>query len=112
MPFSMNPLRIVIIYALFASLWIYFSDHAVEYFVDDVTVFATFSTYKGFFFILITSVMLYWLIEAKIRQINSVEKKLKENEQRLEYVIHGANLGYWDWDYVHHKHIAVIFFRS
>ena len=106
MPFSMNSLRIVIIYTLFASLWIYFSDHAVEYFVDDVTVFATFSTYKGFFFILITSIMLYWLIEAKIRQINSVEKKLKENEQRLEYVIHGANLGYWDWDYVHHKHIV------
>lgn len=101
-----SPFRIVLIYALFATLWIFFSDHAVEYFVDNVTVFATLSTYKGFFFVLITSLFLYGLIKAKITQIESMQKKLKENEQRLEYVIHGADLGYWDWDYVHDTHIV------
>lgn len=103
---SISPLRIVLIYALFATLWIFFSDHAVEYFVDNVTVFATLSTYKGFFFVLITSLLLYGLIKAKITQIESMQKKLKEHEQRLEYVIHGADLGYWDWDYVHDTHIV------
>lgn len=103
---SVSPWRIVLIYALFATLWIFFSDHAVEYFVDNVTVFATLSTYKGFFFVLITSLLLYGLIKAKILQIISMQKKIKEHEQRLEYVIQGANLGYWDWDYVNHKHVV------
>ena len=103
---SVSPWRIVLIYALFATLWIFFSDNAVEYFVDNVTVFATLSTYKGFFFVVITSLLLYGLIKAKIFQIVSMQKKLKEHEQRLEYVIQGANLGYWDWDYVNHKHIV------
>lgn len=103
---SVSPWRIVLIYALFATLWIFFSDHAVEYFVDNVTVFATLSTYKGFFFVVITSLLLYGLIKAKILQIISMQKKLKEHEQRLEYVIKGANLGYWDWDYVNHKHVV------
>ena len=83
MHFSMNPLRIVIIYALFSTLWIYLSDHAVGYFADNVTVFTTLSTYKGFFFILITSSLLYGLIKAKIFQIESMQKKLQENEQRI-----------------------------
>lgn len=103
---SVSPWRIVLIYALFATLWIFFSDHAVEYFVDNVTVFATLSTYKGFFFVVITSLLLYGLIKAKILQIISMQKKIKEHEQRLEYVIQGANLGYWDWDYVNHKHVV------
>lgn len=106
MYFSMNPLRIVIIYALFAALWIYFSDHAVAYFVDNITIYVTLATYKGFFFILITSLLLYSLIKTKILQIESMQKKLKENEQRLEHVIQGANLGYWDWDYVQHTHVV------
>ena len=101
-----SPLRIVLIYALFATLWIYFSDHAVEYFVNDVALFATFSTYKGFVFVVITSLLLYALIQAKILQIEAMQKELAEHKQRLEYVIQGANLGYWDWDYVHNKHIV------
>ena len=101
-----SPFPIVLMYAVFATLWIYFSDHAVEYFVDNVTLFATLSTYKGFFFIAITSLFLYALIKAKIFQIEQMQKKLNEHEQRLEYVIQGANLGYWDWDYVHQKHVV------
>ena len=101
-----SPMHIVLIYALFATLWIYFSDHAVEYFVHDVALFATFSTYKGFVFVLITSLLLYALFKAKISQIEAMQKKLTEHKQRLEYVIQGANLGYWDWDYVNNTHIV------
>lgn len=101
-----SPFPIVLMYAVFAILWIYVSDHAVEYFVDNVTLFATLSTYKGFFFIAITSLFLYGLIKAKLFQIEQMQNKLNEHEQRLEYVIQGANLGYWDWDYVSQKHVV------
>lgn len=103
---SISPLRIVLIYALFATLWILFSDHVVEYFVDNVALVTAMQTYKGLFFVVVTSLLLYGLIKAKILQIVSMQKKLKEHKQRLEYVIQGANLGYWDWDYVNHKHVV------
>ena len=103
---NISPLKIVFIYTIFATLWILFSDHVVEYFVSDISLTTALQTYKGLFFILITSSILYWLIKAKILQIISIQKKLKEHKQRLEYVIFGANLGYWDWDYVNHKHIV------
>lgn len=50
--------------------------------------------------------MLYFLIHAHITMIFRMEKKLKDNEQRLEYVIQGANLGYWDWDYSSNGHVV------
>ena len=103
---SISPLRIVLIYAFVATLWILFSDYVVEYFVDNVALLTVMQTYKGLFFIVITSLLLYGLIKAKILQIEMMQKKLKEREQRLEYVIQGANLGYWDWDYVTNKHVV------
>ena len=106
MRLAMNPFRIVLIYALFASLWILFSDTVVGFFVHEVSLLNHIQTYKGFFFIGITSFLLFTLIRAKIDQIHSVQKKLQEHEQRLSYVIQGANLGYWDWDYVNNTHIV------
>ncbi|MDD2383642.1 MAG: EAL domain-containing protein [Sulfurospirillaceae bacterium] len=35
-----------------------------------------------------------------------MEKRLEDNEQRLEYVIQGANLGYWDWNYSSNGHVV------
>lgn len=106
MRIAMNPFRIVLIYALFSALWILFSDAILEYLVDDIALLSLIQTYKGFLFIFVTSLLLFTLIKAKIDEISSIQKKLKENEQRLEYVIQGANLGYWDWDYSSHTHIV------
>ena len=99
-------LRIVGIYFLFALLWILFSDAILAYFVDDITLLNMLQTYKGTFFIVITSAILYSLIHSHVTMIFKMEKKLEEHEQRLEYVIQGANLGYWDWNYVTNHHIV------
>lgn len=103
---NLMSLRIVGIYFLFALIWILFSDAILAYFIDDISVLNSFQTYKGTFFILITSVLLYSLIRSHLTMIYQIEKKLEENEQRLEYVIQGANLGYWDWDYLSNHHIV------
>lgn len=98
--------RIVFIYFGFSLCWIFFSDAIVEFFVKDVNRLSTIQTYKGIFFVSVTSLLLLVLIRLNLLKIYTMQKKIKENEQRLKYVVQGANLGYWDWDYVTNKHLV------
>jgi diguanylate cyclase (GGDEF)-like protein/PAS domain S-box-containing protein len=98
--------QIVFIYFLFALLWIFFSDSVLEFFVTDAKTLSTFQTYKGIFFVLSTSVILYFLIKRYMKHLIFVQEELEETKQRLEYVIKGANLGYWDWDYKSDKQVV------
>jgi diguanylate cyclase (GGDEF)-like protein/PAS domain S-box-containing protein len=98
--------QIVFIYFLFALLWIFFSDSVLEFFVTDAKTLGTFQTYKGIFFVLSTSVILYFLIKRYMKHLIFVQEELEETKQRLEYVIKGANLGYWDWDYKSDKQVV------
>lgn len=98
--------RIVAIYLLFALLWIFFSDSLLEFFVTETKTLSVFQTYKGVFFVLSTSVILYFLIKRYMKHLIFVQEELEETKQRLEYVIKGANLGYWDWDYKSDKQVV------
>jgi len=55
-------LWVVFVYALFAALWIYGSDLALELLVADAQQRSALSLYKGWAFVLVTSSLLYWLI--------------------------------------------------
>lgn len=54
-------LRIALIYAVFGVLWIAFSDRALEWFVTDVRTLSVLQTFKGWFFIVVTALMLFVL---------------------------------------------------
>ncbi|MHB8131312.1 MAG: putative bifunctional diguanylate cyclase/phosphodiesterase [Mobilitalea sp.] len=58
---------IAIIYAIFGVSWILLSDKLLEYIFRDIDTYKLFQTYKGWFFILITTLMLYLLIKQRIR---------------------------------------------
>lgn len=104
MQLILSAFRIVVAYALFATLWILFSDRVLEFFFKDAEQISLVQTYKGLFFVGVTSVLLFILIRKQMQYLFKIQEKLRENEQRLEYVIEGANLGYWDWDYSSNKH--------
>ncbi|MEW6521574.1 MAG: PAS domain-containing protein [Thermodesulfobacteriota bacterium] len=55
-------LPVVLIYAVFAALWIIFSDKAVEQLFDDPARIILASTLKGWLFVIVTSVLLYGLM--------------------------------------------------
>ncbi|HEY6514180.1 MAG TPA: PAS domain-containing protein [Burkholderiaceae bacterium] len=55
-------LSVVLAYALFAALWIYGSDLALERLVTDAQDRVTFGLYKGWAFVVVTSSVLYWLL--------------------------------------------------
>lgn len=92
------------VYALFALAWIFFSDKVVQFFTKDADLIGSIQTTKGMLFVFVTALLLFALIRQKLRDIEAVQKQLKIHEQRLEYVIRGADLGYWDWNYETHEH--------
>ncbi|TVO67579.1 PAS domain S-box protein [Denitromonas ohlonensis] len=62
-------LRIALIYALVAGLWIVFSDRIVEHLLSDPAHLAMANTLKGLAFVVVTTVLLYALVSRLIRQI-------------------------------------------
>ena len=103
---SLGALRIVFIYFLFSILWIFFSDKILELLVIDMHTLSIIQTYKGIFFVCITSLFLFLLIKQHDVTIYNSQKEQQEIKQRLENVIHGSNLGYWDWEYKTGAHIV------
>ncbi|HXF61978.1 MAG TPA: PAS domain S-box protein [Caldilineaceae bacterium] len=68
----LSPAMLAFLYALLAGLWIWLSDQLLRLFIDDPAQLARWETYKGWFFVAITALLLYlermWS-ERKIRQV-------------------------------------------
>jgi len=64
-------LKTIIIYMIFGGAWIFFSDSLLHNLVKDRDIFYHISTIKGWFFILITSIILYLLIRKYTDRIQS-----------------------------------------
>ncbi|KAA3651928.1 MAG: PAS domain S-box protein [Proteobacteria bacterium] len=62
-------LRIVALYALFAGLWIVFSDQAVERMFANPAHLALANTSKGLAFVVVTSLLLYGLVSRLVRRM-------------------------------------------
>ncbi|MCW9027756.1 MAG: phosphodiesterase [Kangiella sp.] len=65
--------RGTLIYAVIGGLWILFSDKAVEALFDDSTMINLMQTYKGWFYVLVTAVLLFILLR---RAVEGTEKLL------------------------------------
>lgn len=79
--------RIVGIYALFGTLWIYLSDSALGLLTRDTTVLTRFSVIKGILFIALTALLLYQLIGRYVREHR---KRLEELNSSLEERVNQA----------------------
>ena len=90
--------RIVFIYLVFGSLWIFFSDSILATLVSSPKQFADLSIFKGWAFILLTTVLLYVLVRNSFRKQYQIEETLKLSEERWKYALEGAGDGVWDWD--------------
>jgi PAS domain S-box-containing protein len=72
------------LYGAFAGLWIYLSDLALAFFVDDPVVLLRLSVVKGIAFVVVTSVLLWFLMRRAFGAIERGYVSLKaEQEQRL-----------------------------
>ncbi|MFO7558209.1 MAG: ATP-binding protein [Desulfobacterales bacterium] len=78
-----KPLPIVVVYALFGVLWILFSDSLLNFFVQDITLYKQMQTYKGWFYVFITCVLLFYLVA---RYLNRLKLSLGELKREREFL--------------------------
>ena len=71
--------RITLNYLIFGFLWILFSDRLLDLLETDDGLLTKFQTYKGVFFILVTSVFLYLLVKRHMQRLRFAESKLIES---------------------------------
>jgi len=83
--------KIVGIYALFGSAWIYLSDSAVFWLISDPALRSRLETFKGLLFILFTSSLLYQLIGRFGRRNADIIRQLAESETRFQTIYHNVN---------------------
>lgn len=76
-------IRIVAIYSLFGSLWIYLSDSVLGWLVGDPAIITRLSIYKGWLFIALTALLLYVLIARYVAGREKIERQLRQSEEKF-----------------------------
>lgn len=78
-----GPARIAAIYALTGVLWILLSDRTVAFFYHDQEIITRISIFKGWGYVILTSLLLYLLIRQYARKISGSESLLRERNREL-----------------------------
>lgn len=80
-------IRITLIYIIVAALWIFFSDSALAMLNLDIQTVVRISQYKGFFYVLVTGILLFSLIKKEMTEKNEVIVEQKTTLQQKEEVM-------------------------
>lgn len=75
-----NMLKIIAIYAIFSFAWIYLSDMTLSLVITDPTTITKISVFKGFLFVIITSILLYKLVSRYLFEFSQLKKEIKKSE--------------------------------
>lgn len=78
-----TPFRAVALYAVIGGVWILFSDRILELFVKDRSLYMQLSTAKGWLYVVVTAVLLYFLFYWGINSLQESEEALLESHQEL-----------------------------
>jgi len=72
--------RFAAIYILLGGTWIIFSDELLASFIKDPELMTTFQTYKGWFYVLITSLLFFYILKGHISKLRKAENKARESD--------------------------------
>lgn len=76
--------KITLVYLLIGGLWILFSDKLVIYFTKDIIAFSKIQTFKGWFYVLATAVLLFVFVKNHLLKLRQTEKELEDHKNNLE----------------------------
>lgn len=82
-----DSVKIPLIYLVFSGLWVFFSDQVLFFFIRDSQKLIDFQTFKGIFFVFLTSWILFRLIHNENRKQKQVQDTLWENKERYRHLI-------------------------
>lgn len=82
--------QVALLYALFGVLWILASDQLLLSLVGgDFAMLARLQTYKGWFFIGVTALALYWLVRRAVAEAREAERLLQQTEYSFRAMLEG-----------------------
>jgi len=86
----MTPLKIVVLYAISGVLWILFSDTVLMTIVREPEVFTRFSIIKGWFYVVVTAVLLFYLIRQYTHGQDDARKEIETSEEHYRTLFENA----------------------
>jgi putative nucleotidyltransferase with HDIG domain len=91
---SISPqFRIAFLYVALASLWIWLSDRALASLALNPSQVVWAQSVKGWFFVMLTGVMLYWLIGRDLRRLAAINRRLVQgHEQTLRVLVSAMDI--------------------
>ncbi|MGV8073564.1 MAG: PAS domain S-box protein [Syntrophobacteraceae bacterium] len=91
----LTPTRIAIIYLIVGGLWVLLSDGRLSLFVSRGKTLIFLQTFKDWFFIAVTAVVLYLLIRAASQSLMKARSALMESERRYRAIGELIPFGVW-----------------
>jgi PAS domain S-box-containing protein len=76
--FNWGAIQIASLYLMIGGLWILFSDRMAARIALSQEMFTTISLYKGWGYVLVTALLLYWLIRRYTARLSSSERQLQQ----------------------------------
>lgn len=85
--------RTASLYVVVSALWIWFSDRALSALVESHAELTFLQSVKGWLFVLVTGVVLYWMIGRDLRRLKRVNRALvKGHEQSLRVLVSAMDI--------------------
>jgi len=85
-----SSLKITLAYFIFSSMWIYFSDLVINSLIIDIETLQFFQTIKGWIFISLSSLLLYFLTNYYSKNLRIEKNKIANVNEILEKIIENA----------------------
>lgn len=82
----LNPLSITLLYLIAGGLWIQFSDDWAEGLTNDPKYLSQIQTYKGWFYILMTGAILYFLITKHRKYVAEASQLIRDTQRQFEHI--------------------------
>ncbi len=90
-PGLQSALRVISLYFLFGTLWILVSDRVLEVFVADPHRITVLQTYKGWAFVFVSGLLLYFAVRREFRARARAEEEMKGSEEKYRILMETAN---------------------
>ena len=78
-----KPWKPTLFYMIFGFFWILFSDKILATFVKDINLYSQIQMYKGWFYVVITGLLLYFLIKADNRTVYALTRQIARKNEEL-----------------------------